>query len=188
MCDGDYEAATELAIGPAQVPGSEPPKRLAERIAEAIGGGYLEPTARELEDIGREIDDRHERMRRHPLAEMSHDYAIAGERWLRRHESAVIEERSYHGDLEVIRRDLFLIHVKIMRAQNDWNGSAKVSLISIDRSERAWRTIAATLHDEAATVLADSLATLRHETVKHVPRAMDFRRPGCDDAPRKGRR
>jgi len=204
MCDGDYEAATELAIGPARVPGGQPQKKLAERMADAMDG-YQEPTAKELEDIGREEDERRERLRRHPLAEMSYDYSVAGDRWIERHESGNVDEGGSGNEaLEVIRWDLFLIHVKIMRAlhgrdedpkgrfwkgrvQNDWNGSAKVSLISIDRSERAWRTIAATRHDEGAMALADNLAALREGMRREFPRAMDFRRPGFDDAsPRRG--
>ena len=67
------------------------------------------------------------------------------------------------------------------RVQNDWNGSAKVALISIDRSERAWRDVAAALRDDAATVLADGLAHLRAGMNRDFPRAMEFRRPGFDE-------
>jgi hypothetical protein len=41
--------------------------------------------------------------------------------------------------------------------QNDWNGSAKVALISIQRTEDAWRLVAAAAHDGGAGVLASSL-------------------------------
>jgi hypothetical protein len=45
--------------------------------------------------------------------------------------------------------------------QSDWNGSAKVALISVERSETAWQTIA-----------APSWA---------FPRAKEFVRPGFDE-------
>jgi hypothetical protein len=100
--------------------------------------------------------------------------------------------------LETIDWDSHLIHVKIMRAldgrdeyprgapfetsaiQSDWNGSAKVALLSIERSERAWRVVAAVTMDEAAGVLADTLAGLRLDATGEFPNAMAFKRPGFD--------
>jgi hypothetical protein len=198
MCDGDYEVAMELAIGPARVPGGKPQKHLDERIAEVMNG-YEEPTEKELEEIGCEIDDRRERMSRHPLAESSYDYVVAGRRWLEKHEGVDSADSAIRPEIEAIRWDLFLIHVKIMRAlngrdedpkgrfwksrvQNDWNGSAKVALISIERTERAWRSIAAGTADEGAGALADALGRLHQDMLREFPRAMDFRRPGFDDA------
>jgi len=198
MCDGNYDAAMELAIGPSRVPGGAPQKKLADRMAEALEG-YEEPTEKELDEIGREIDERRERLKRHVLAETSYDYAVAARRWFDTHERGDGSVDAAIGEhAEVIRRDVFFIHVKIMRAlngrdedpkgrfwksrvQNDWNGSAKVALLSIARSERAWRAVADARHDQAATVLADQLAALRVAMNKEFPRAMQFRRPGFDD-------
>jgi hypothetical protein len=194
MCDSDFNAAIELAIGPARVPGAKPQKPLEERMADALGD-YEEPTQKELDEIGREMDQRDARTRRHPLAESSKDYSVAAHRWL---DAARHPAIAGTDALAVVQWDVFLIHVKTVRAlngrdeyprgapfersavQSDWNGSAKVALISIERSERAWREIAAMLHDEAATVLADSLATLRSAMRAEFPRAMEFRRPGFD--------
>jgi hypothetical protein len=205
MCDGDYDAAIELAIGPARVPGAPPQKRLGERMAEMLGD-YEESSERELEKIGGEIEQRRERLTRHVLAETSYDYVVAGRRWFEKNKDCTsLEDGALPGDVAIIRWDLFLIHVKIMRAltgrdedpkgrfwngrvQNDWNGSAKVALISIDRSERAWRQVAVTLRDEAATVLADNLASLRGGMNREFPRAMEFRRPGFDDPARRERK
>ncbi|OLB60928.1 MAG: hypothetical protein AUI11_11855 [Acidobacteria bacterium 13_2_20CM_2_66_4] len=65
--------------------------------------------------------------------------------------------------------------------QNDWNGSAKIALISLDRSEAAWRVIAqATSHEEAGS-LADAARDLRRLTLEKFPRAMSFIRPGFDE-------
>ncbi|PYQ75823.1 MAG: hypothetical protein DMG01_18065 [Acidobacteria bacterium] len=65
--------------------------------------------------------------------------------------------------------------------QNDWNGSAKIALISLERSEAAWRVIAqATSHEEAGS-LADAARDLRRLTLEKFPRAMSFIRPGFDE-------
>src|SRR5262249_51197170 len=150
-------------------------------MADAVQG-FKEPTEKELEEIGREMDARHERVRQTRLAQTATDYAVAAHRWL--------TSRDYHwppagapvrGVMDIIASDADLIHVKIWRAlsgrdedptgqvwhsrvQNDWNGSAKVALIAMERSEGAWRAVAAARHDEPAIVLADSLVQLRTDT------------------------
>ena len=99
--------------------------------------------------------------------------------------------------IEIVRHDCFLIYVKLRRAidgceevrrarwndpiQNDYNGSAKLALTCIDRSEGAWRAI-----DQwypscgGARALADQLATLRAAVEQRLPRARAFLRPGFD--------
>ena len=193
MCDGDLNAAIELAIGRPAAPGGPTAKSLATRISEAFAD-HEEPTARELEEVRREMEDRRARVRAHILATSSYDYVIAGRRWLDRRE----QDAGHHrAALDVIQWDLFLIHTKIVRAltghdedpkggifgsriQNDWNGSAKVALISIERSERAWRELAGALSDDSAAALADTLVGLRENMGKEFPKAMRFRRPGFD--------
>jgi hypothetical protein len=201
MCDGDMEAAIELAIGPPRRAGGPPQKSPGERMAEALGDG--EPTEKELADIGREMDERDQRVTRMPAAEASMDYAVATHRWLEAHGGAERQrDPAVAGAIEEIGWDSHLIHVKIVRAldgrdewpdgasleksavQSDWNGSAKVALLSIERSERAWRVIADAAGDEAAEVMAASLSSLRQEMTKEFPRAMEFRRPGFDDRKR----
>jgi hypothetical protein len=194
MCDGDLKAAIELAIGKAREPGAEPRATSEARMADRAGD--VEIDDKELEDIGRELHARGTRVHAHPLAETSQDYAVAAHRWLEGvRESAVRPQDA----LDVVRWDLFLIHAKICRAldgrdaypnggpfarsalQSDWNGSAKVALISIERSERAWRAMAEALMDEAAGELARLLARLRQQMLAEFPKAMAFRRPGFDD-------
>jgi len=200
MCDGNFEAAIELAIGPPRVPGGQPQQPLHERMAEALEG--FEPTEKELEEVGREMDARRARIEKLAVAEASHDYAIAAHRWLRQYrDTCGASDAGVQEALDVIAWDQVLIHVKIMRAldgrdecpdggrdedpmQSDWNGSAKVAAISIARSERAWRVIAAATGNEAARVLAASLATLGQQMSREFPRAMEFRRPGFDEAER----
>jgi hypothetical protein len=201
MCGGDHDAAFELALGPPRVPGREPQKSIRERMADVLD--EHEPSEKELDEIGREIEERRQRVKRLTVAEASKDRAIAAHRWLTAHDRDAIADPAVREAVEVIGWDSHLIHVKIMRAlegrdeypkgapfekstvQSDWNGSAKVALISIERSERAWRIVAATASDEAAHVLADGVANLRQELNKEFPRAMEFRRPGFDDPKRR---
>jgi hypothetical protein len=200
MCDGNAEAAFELAIGPSRVPGAPDQKKLCEYMADAFGD--FEPSQRELDEIGRELDARDRRVERHGVAEASHDYAIATHRWLTEHDRCADNTNlAVREAIDVISWDSFLIHVKIKRAlngrdeypggapfeksavQSDWNGSAKVALISVQRSEHAWRVVAQETGDVAATVLAGSLENLRQEMTREFPKAAEFRRPGFDDKP-----
>ena len=197
MCDGNAEAALELTFGPARSPGGPPQKTLQERMADVMAD--FEPSEKELDEIGREMDAREERIRKCAVAEASLDYAVAARRWLDAHEgSAPASDPGVREAVEVIGWDSHLIHVTIMRAlsgrdeypngapfeksavQSDWNGSAKVALLSIERSHAAWRTIAALMADEPARVLGDQLAQLRVDLLKEFPQAMKFRRPGFD--------
>jgi hypothetical protein len=201
MCDGNEEAAFELALGPSRVPGAPPQQDLRERMAEALGD--FEPSEKELDEIGREMDERRRRVGRHGVAEASRDYAVAAHRWLTGHDRcADNSDPAVREAIEVIGWDSHLIHVKIMRAldgrdeypggapfeksavQSDWNGSAKVALISVQRSEHAWRVVSTATGDEAAAALAGSLENLRHEMNREFPRAMEFRRPGFDEPKR----
>ena len=201
MCDGDHDAAMELAIGRPRIPGGKPQKKLHEYIGDAAesAGVDFDPSEQELAQVGREMDQRRERVRCRPAATTSGDYAVAAHRWIEGHPACEgLDDPAVREALDVIRWDLFLIHVKIMRAldgqdedprgrlwksatQSDWNGSAKVALLCIERSERAWRGVAAATGDEAASVLATSLANLRQEVTRQFPKAMRFRRPGFDD-------
>ena len=65
--------------------------------------------------------------------------------------------------------------------QNDWNGSAKVALLSLERSEIAWRAIAQPTSDPVAVLLADAARDLHRLTLEEFPRAMSFVRPGFDE-------
>jgi hypothetical protein len=52
--------------------------------------------------------------------------------------------------------------------QNDWNGSAKVALVSIARSADAWRALGASLGDASAAALGDGLDHLKRSVVVAV--------------------
>ena len=101
--------------------------------------------------------------------------------------------------LQTIERYRWLIGAKLSRAvgrsgptkataplnlavQQDSNGSAKVALISIERSEDAWRLLADWMDGSAtALTLADLLAQLRARVESEFPAARLFVRPGFDD-------
>jgi hypothetical protein len=109
--------------------------------------------------------------------------------------------------IETVGWDAYLIPAKLNRAldgrdeaahgdglgddhpvQNDWNGSAKVALISIERSHAAWETIAATMGDPDAVRLVDELTRLKQAVDDAFPNARKFVRPGFDDGGRRRRR
>jgi hypothetical protein len=100
--------------------------------------------------------------------------------------------------LEIAAHDALFICAKLRRAlsgrdphersddeshsvQNDWNGSAKVALISIERSEAAWRVIADATTEETPAMLADELRNLKREVETVFPTAWSFVRPGFDE-------
>jgi len=55
------------------------------------------------------------------------------------------------------------------------------ALISIERSEAAWRLIAATTGELEVQTFADRLQALRQAVLGEFPRAMEFIRPGFDE-------
>jgi len=100
--------------------------------------------------------------------------------------------------IDIVRWDSYLIFVKLHRAidgrgedaeegvwddpiQNDYNGSAKLALTLIDRSEGGWRAIDRWFPSSGgARLLADQLASLRVSIEREFPRARAFLRPGFD--------
>ena len=101
--------------------------------------------------------------------------------------------------LAVVSYDVALISAKLQRAlhgkncagsedafgddhpvQNDWNGSAKVALISIERSVEAWSVLASISGQHTPACLAAQLTALRAEVERAFPDAWKFCRPGFD--------
>jgi hypothetical protein len=115
-------------------------------------------------------------------------------------ESAVLrmEVEGVLDAIEVVRWDSMLIAAKLRRAlggkvdgdeafgadpaQTDWNGSAKLTLLLIERSEVGWRLIARWAPEcDIATQLANTLGALRVEVERAFPMARRFIRPGFDE-------
>jgi hypothetical protein len=200
MCEGDLDAAMELAVGRPQPVDGEREKTIGERLLAEIGD--LTVSDKEMEEYRKLENARRARLDRDPLTKMVHTYTMRAADWLKDHRER-LETRAdpiLREALAVVGWDVQLVGAKIHRAlhgrdesrtgempdddpvQNDWNGSAKVALISLARSESAWRTIAQAAPDERAAVFADGLGHLRRALERDFPDAMAFMRPGFDDA------
>ena len=195
MC-GDGGGALELAVGlPAPVEAAPRDQVFTAHVERA------EPSDRELrERIG------HDTMRFARIqatAMMKNANAIAA--LAHACVSSVLSAGQVQDDkvlveaLEVARWDSTVVGAKLARAlsgrdrqdedgdsnedrvQNDWNGSAKVALISIDRSVDAWEVIAQATGDVAAVGLALALDDLRRLVEQEFPSARRFVRPGFDE-------
>lgn len=200
MCGGDVEAGLELALGmahPAEKDGepSGPPPWLA-------NFDNAEPTAEDAAEFEREYDERNARVDASPITPATRAYAALAYRWLVETAEAFQQMRDpvVHDALDVIAWDHILIGAKLHRAlhgrddyrsgerfgddhpvQNDWNGSAKVALISIERSEAAWRLVASCAPGDTPSMMADHLAQLLRDVEREFPHARRFVRPGFDE-------
>jgi hypothetical protein len=194
MCEGDLEAAIELAVG-APPPRNEAGKRTGH---DELSADY-EPTEQELAAIGSEMEDREERIDESPLTTEAIVMSTLAGQCLERYRKPLEDhhDRSVREAFEIASWDCHLIGAKLDRAlsgqdeadcglaeddpiQNDWNGSAKVALISMDRSIAAWNTIAVTTEDAGAAAIAQQLQTLRLHVERKFPDARKFVRPGFD--------
>jgi hypothetical protein len=197
MC-GDTAAGIELAVGVPQPTDGERPETADERYL----ADYVEPSAQEMVEIERKEAARRDRVEQAPLARMSMTFGLQAHQWLEKHRDAVEQSADplVREALEIAGWDSLLIPVKLRRAlhgrdgtaaeeenedddplQNDWNGSAKVALISLERSEVAWTALAAATSDNRARVLADAVAHLRRCVLEEFPNAPLFVRPGFDE-------
>jgi hypothetical protein len=201
MCEGDVESGIELAVGaPPPQDGAERRKREAffEQVAD------FEPTPGELAKYEAEELQRDERIAEFPIVARSEAVSMLVHRWIdaRYEPTSKMANAGLIEGLEIASRDGFFIHVKLLRAldgrdrmmhgedvdegpiQNDWNGSAKVALISIVRSITAWSSIADATGDSGARCIAEALAALRGEVEVEFPDAWRFVRPGLDQPTR----
>lgn len=157
MC-GDVAAGIELAVGaPPPVDGTPPETAGAVLLAD-----FVEPSADDMAELEQKEAARGARLDDAPLTRMAKTYGLRSWTWLKEHHDGI----ATHADpvvreaLEVVAWDAYLVGAKLHRAldgrdrshhdedeyddhpvQNDWNGSAKVALISLERSEPAWRVI-----------------------------------------------
>jgi hypothetical protein len=195
MCE-DVEDGVELALG--QAPDDEgrvesPPDWLADLPDEP-------QSAEELAEHARADEERRQRVDAVPVALAARAFMRTAFRWLQQHPDAGrSKDEVVREAFEVAMHDHALIHVKLHRSlagkeqhgtsdaesddpvQNDWNGSAKVALLAIERSSEAWQVLASATSDHAAAALAAQLTDLRAEVERTFPDAWKFRRPGFDD-------
>lgn len=195
VCEGDFEAAVELAVG-APSSRDEPERRRREEQL----GEFL-PTEQELAAIGREEEEREERIDESPLTTDTRVMSTLAQQWLQQRGKSLEDhdDRSVRDALEIAAWDRHLIGAKLHRAlsgrdqaehgglfeddpiQNDWSGSAKVALISLDRSIAAWNRIAVATADAGAALMAQRLQALRLDVERAFPNARRFVRPGFDN-------
>jgi hypothetical protein len=193
MCDGDVAAGLELVLGPF-------PERSGAKDDDAPDSAEIgEPAEAEIAEASRELRARRERLNELPTSRLAWKVSWAAHGWLRAHadhwrtSAPVLAEA-----IKVAAWDCFLITAKVRRAlsgrdqflrgndfdddpvQNDWNGSAKVALISIVRSAEAWSVIAGISGDPAAAQIEADLRTLRDDVERTFPDAWRFVRPGFD--------
>jgi hypothetical protein len=200
MCDGDLHAAIDLAVGPPASPSGPRQGRRAALPDEFIP---IEPTPHELEEMRREEDARNERIDEEALITACERMHLLTRGWRAQHGGAASTLSPRLADaIAVIGWDAGIIQVKLRRAlrgrdeylhgrpfeedpvQNDWNGSAKVALISIRRSTAPWAIAAEELHDDSARAMAVELRAVEREALRAVPDAWRFKRPGFDDPSR----
>ena len=199
MC-GDLADAIELAVGaPHPVEGTPHETVGANLLAECAN---FEPSDEELAEFKREEQARDARLDVAPATRMATTYMLGATAWLMQHHDGLVTR----GDpivreaVEIVGWDACVIGAKVHRAldgrdrsqngedecddhpvQTDWNGSAKVALISLERSEAAWRVIVNATEDGTASALADAAGNLRRIVLDEFPQAMSFIRPGFDE-------
>jgi hypothetical protein len=199
MCDGDVAAAIELAVG-APPPMDDRERHRREAFSDALGDVNSAPPVPVR--WRREEGDCRERIAAEPLMTIAMEGATLAGRWLAAHRSrvAAAADPVLADALDVAGWDRFFIPAKVHRAlsgrdrwlreepdddplQSDWNGSAKVALISTVRSVEAWEAIAESTGDSEARQVADELALLRQQLESVFPDAWRFVRPGFDTEP-----
>jgi hypothetical protein len=196
MC-GDFEQGLELAVGvPHPVEGE--PDRVPTWLEELQS---IEMSAQDRAELDRQEAARDARIKAAPLTIMATRHMRLTHQWLRAHRDRVsaAADPIIAEALEIVAYDCFFVGAKLRRAldgrdrsrygedphedplQNDWNGSAKVALISLDRSEAAWRVIAQATRDPLANRLIQLVRDLRRAVGEEFPNATSFVRPGFDE-------
>jgi hypothetical protein len=188
MC-GDLTEALQLAVGRPMEAGAT--SRPVARIQ------VDEPTPHEVRELEEQVEAYARQIKEAPLTQHAMQVAVAEHRWFQKH--APIRESTNPVVREAVATVLWdstFIGGKLARAmhgresdddrdedpiQNDWNGSAKTALISIERSESAWQIIAQATGDVAADELASAMSGLRSAVEGAFPFARLFKRPGFDE-------
>jgi hypothetical protein len=195
MC-GDSREGLELALGVPRSVG-ESGRQVPDWVDDVDN---TEPTPQEQIEWDRHQAALEARVDGTSIMKVAQPYSLLAMRWLiERGEALASDDVLVKDALDVVGHDAVLISAKLNRAlhgqdkqgldfdadshpiQNDANGSAKVALISIGRSETAWRLLAAAIGDPVPTLLADQLTTLRKDVEDAFPDAERFVRPGFDD-------
>jgi hypothetical protein len=158
-------------------------------------------TAEEGAELDRQEAARDARIKAAPLTMMARRHMRLTHTWLTEHSDRVsaAADAIVAEAREIIEYDCFFIGAKLRRAldgrdrsrhgedpdenpvQNDWNGSAKVALISLERSEAAWHVIVQAMRDPLAEKLLRVVRDLRRAVDEEFPNTASFVRPGFDE-------
>jgi hypothetical protein len=196
MC-GDVEQGLELAVGRPHPAGPEPPQ-IPEWVADLEN---IQITDEDRAEYDRREKARDARIDQTSIVKIAGTYAALSHRWFKERYPQVIARTDdvLTEAAAVVMHDALFIAVKLHRAldgldrsihdeeddddpiQNDWNGSAKIALISMKRSAAAWLLIADATGDEAPAGLAAQLRDLQREVEKTFPNVWSFVRPGFDE-------
>ena len=187
--DPSLRAIVEAPLLPQDTP--PPPPEWMQELLEEMNKAAREATGTKREPPRRAILPEHEGLRQH--AEAYFDWVYA---WLRTHDAfAAVSEPD--DPRAVVKWFYSMIYVKVRRALRglaeddpagrDWpadhDGSAKVALLAVERSQAAWLQIIerglATWNE--AEPFIRQLLWLRDEIERVFPNARAFVRPGFDE-------
>jgi hypothetical protein len=193
MC-GDLQEAIQLALGAPMMPGKSGDGRQSTLVK------IVQPTPEQRRELEIALNVGAKRIKEHPLTRHAMHLAIEMHQWFHAHAAALASpDDLVRESVAIARWDATLIGAKLTRAvqgcdgdgynhecsddpvQQDWNGSAKVALLLMERSESAWQTIAQATGDVTAAEFGVQLAALRNEAERLFPFARLFHRPGFDD-------
>jgi hypothetical protein len=199
MC-GDMNEGFELALGRPYPEGNEPTPPARPWLDEIEN---TRMTAVESADFNRREGERESRLAGTRIMTLARACTALAHEWLLASAGLFLNtsDEVFREALEIVEHDAIFIQAKLHRAldgrdrrhdddqcdepiQNDWNGSAKVALISLQRSSTAWEVIATATGEEAPTSLAQDLTDLLHEVETEFPDARLFVRPGFDEPDR----
>ena len=187
--DANFAAIVNAPPLPEDIP--PPPSPEVQALIAEMNDAARSMTPEELEGAMPRVAEEHE-----PLEDRAHGYGMATWKLIRD-----LGHDAVHPPADpcaVVQWDALLIPAKVHRAltgiardaedwDDDWprdcDGSAKVALIAIDRSERAWREMARAgyVGHETASPFVDSLVWLRAALERVFPGARAFVRPGFDE-------
>jgi hypothetical protein len=196
MCGNDSDGL-ELAFG--RAPNDDGVVAPLPHGLEELDG--MEMSKREEAEWRRTQDERRARVDRTSIMISARAFACVAWPWLRDNaEGLAARDPVVQEAFEIASWDSTQISAKLYRAldgrdcyaageetgwddpvQNDWNGSAKVVLLGIERSQQAWSLLASCTGDRVPATLAAWLQDLRTGVEQEFPDARKFRRPGFDD-------
>ena len=195
MC-GDEAAGLELAVRrPQPVEPNSPDEAWQAELEDYLPSPIeIAETMQREKERGERIEETTIVKEARRMRELAHPWLSTRGDALRATADPVLAEA-----LEIAVRDLHLVGGKLYRAltgrqrhadegagddhpvQNDWNGSAKVALICLERSEAAWSLIAQATCEDVPARIAELIARLRALARDDFPDAMSFIRQGFDE-------